>query len=82
LWGLRADEAEGEHFMNLDIGLPVHRLRGPLRALLAGTDTEHVVVVDATNRRGRTIRCRVGLSPLVADGGPPRGVILFMEPAE
>jgi two-component system CheB/CheR fusion protein len=82
LWGLRADETEGQHLMNLDIGLPVDELRGPLRALLSGADTERVVVVDATNRRGRAIRCRVELSPLVGDGGPPRGVILFMEPAE
>ena len=28
-WGLRADEVEGQHFLGLDIGLPVEHLRTP-----------------------------------------------------
>jgi two-component system CheB/CheR fusion protein len=31
LWGLRADEAIGQHFLNLDIGLPIEQLRQPIR---------------------------------------------------
>ena len=36
LWGLRDDEVEGEHFLDLDIGIPVQRLRDPIRSVLAG----------------------------------------------
>ncbi len=35
LWGLRANEVEGEHFLNLDIGLPTAELRAPVREALA-----------------------------------------------
>ena len=33
LWGLRADEAIGQHFLNLDIGLPFERLRPLMRGV-------------------------------------------------
>lgn len=36
LWGLRLAEVEGQHFLNLDIGLPVDQLRQPIRACLGG----------------------------------------------
>jgi len=36
LWGLRRDETPGQHFLNLDIGLPVEDLRQPIRAVLTG----------------------------------------------
>ena len=67
LCGLRRDEVEGEHFLNLDIGLPVDQLRAPIRAVLTGSEREHLVLA-AVNRRGRPIRCDVNMSPLVADG--------------
>src|SRR4051812_570312 len=79
LWGLLPGEVDGQHFMNLDIGLPVDRLRSQLRSALAG-DATGPVIVEATNRRGRTINCRVRVSPL-SQAGSARlgGVILFME---
>jgi two-component system CheB/CheR fusion protein len=80
LWGLRGDEVQGQHFMNLDIGLPVEKLRTPLRKLLAGERVDQPVTVEATNRRGRPISCRVRLSPLADGDALPRGAILFMEP--
>ena len=82
LWGLRDGEVAGKHFMNLDIGLPVERLRDPIRDCLAGDGAHAVVVVGATNRRGRAIQCRVSCTPLhAADGAAAevRGVILLME---
>ncbi|HEU5362143.1 MAG TPA: CheR family methyltransferase [Gaiellaceae bacterium] len=79
LWGLRGDEVQGQHFMNLDIGLPVEKLRTPLRKLLAGESVDQPVTVEATNRRGRSITCRVRLSPLADGDAAPRGAILFME---
>jgi two-component system CheB/CheR fusion protein len=79
LWGLRGEEVQGQHFMNLDIGLPTEKLRTPLRRLLAGESAEQPIVLDATNRRGRRIACRVRISPLADGEAPPRGLILFME---
>lgn len=78
LWGLRADEVHGQHVMNLDIGLPIEELIPLMRKTFAAGSIEDAVV-DATNRRGRAIRCRVRTSPLQSGGGEPRGVILQME---
>jgi two-component system CheB/CheR fusion protein len=78
LWGLSYDDVHGKHFMNLDIGLPVDRLRGALRAGLAG-DVVNPTAVDAIDRRGRAISCRIRISPVAPGGTGSRGVILFME---
>src|SRR5215475_856677 len=75
LWGLRADEVIGSHFLNLDIGFPVERLRTPIRACLAGRSEREEVVRPAVNRRGRAITCTVSISCLTGDGST-RGVIL------
>jgi two-component system CheB/CheR fusion protein len=80
LWGLRGEEVQGQHFLNLDIGLPIDKLRTALRRVLAGTEVEQPLMIEATNRRGRGIMCRIRLSPLV--DGDPRGLILFMEAEE
>ena len=53
MWGLRPDEVLQKNFLNLDIGLPVDRLRAPIRACLAGESEFLDVTLDATNRRGR-----------------------------
>jgi two-component system CheB/CheR fusion protein len=79
LWGLRTDEAPGQHFLNVDIGLPVEELRGPIRAVLGGDSEYEAVDLAATNRRGREFRCRVTMSPLVSRAGQIRGTILIME---
>ena len=78
LWGLRADEVEGEHLMNLDIGLPVERLHQPIRAALAGEQPE-TLMVPAVNRRGRTIVCRMRATPLVGVEDQVIGVILLAD---
>src|SRR5947208_3215357 len=59
LWGLRADEVRGQPLLHLDIGLPVEQLKGPLRAALAGEANHRPVVLAATTRRGKAIRCQV-----------------------
>jgi two-component system CheB/CheR fusion protein len=79
LWGLPEDEVQGRSFMNLDIGLPVEQLRTPVRAVLSGRSTFQEVVLEATNRRGRTIQCRVTCAPLVGPERDTQGVILLME---
>ena len=82
LWGLRADEVQGEHFLGLDIGLPVSELRQPVRDALAGDGNNHEIVLAATNRRGRNIDCRVSVAALRQGDETVRGVILLMEEAD
>jgi two-component system, chemotaxis family, CheB/CheR fusion protein len=79
LWGLRSDEVEGDNFLNLDLGLPVDRLKAPLRKVLRDGDGRVEVVLDATNRRGRAIQCRVIALPMSVDGQETTGAILMME---
>ena len=79
LWGLRTDEVEGRSLQDLDIGLPVERLEGSIQACLAGESTYHEVVLQATNRRGRDIECKVVCAPLIGPDGDFSGVILFIE---
>jgi two-component system CheB/CheR fusion protein len=81
LWGVTAQEAEGAHFLRLDVGLPVKELKAPLEACLAGTTEREELVLDAVNRRGNPFRCGVVCLPL---NGPdaPSGAIVMMEARE
>ncbi len=82
LWGLRGDEMPGKNVLNLDTGLPLERLRRPLRACLAGELGSHDEALDTVNRRGRAMRCTVSITPLVGGEQEIRGVILLMDEAE
>jgi PAS domain S-box-containing protein len=80
-WGLRQDEVIGQHFLNLDIGLPVHELASVIRSVLAGEPAQPQsdgVVLDAVNRRGRPVFVRVSYGPL-ASADEPVGVIMAMD---
>lgn len=79
LWGLRADEVRGKSFLGLDIGLPVGELRPLVRACLSGENESGETTLDAINRRGKRIRCRIGCTPLVRALGKRDGVILLMD---
>jgi two-component system, chemotaxis family, CheB/CheR fusion protein len=79
LWGLRADEVKGKSLLNLDIGLPVRELRDVIRPPLQGDTDFAEVTLDATNRRGKRIKCRVTCTPLMPVQGRRDGVILLME---
>ena len=81
LWGLRSSEVIGQHFLNLDIGLPIERLRPVLRAALGPDANGAELQVDAVNRRGRAISVRVACTPLRhREGGTqPEGAIIVME---
>jgi len=76
LWGLRPEEVRGKPFLDLDIGLPVRDLRQPLEAALNGGG-EQEKDLEAVNRRGKPMHCRVRCSPLKGKG--VHGVILLME---
>ncbi|GLZ28800.1 chemotaxis protein CheR [Lentzea sp. NBRC 105346] len=79
LWGVRGHEAEGEHLLNLDIGLPMPELRPIVRQALADPAFSAEVQVPAVNRRGREVMIRVVCSSLHANSGQPSGAILVME---
>jgi two-component system, chemotaxis family, CheB/CheR fusion protein len=78
LWGLREDEVDGQHFLNLEIGLPVGELRAPIRAVLGGLPVE-AVELQGHDRRGRSVRTTVSFSPLHGPAGELLGVILVMD---
>jgi two-component system CheB/CheR fusion protein len=78
MWGLRSDEVEGSHFLNLDIGLPVDQLLGPIRAAMAGPSDSEDVVLQAVNRRGRAVQSTISITPL-RDDKEVIGVILVIE---
>ncbi len=77
LWGLIEDEVRGQHFLNLDIGLPVDQLRKPIGKVL-GSGQQEILALPAVNRRGRTMQCKVTLTSL-GTGEEAPGVILMME---
>jgi two-component system CheB/CheR fusion protein len=81
LWGLRNQEVQGESLFSLDIGLPVDQLRDMIRRSLSGESDRSEITLDAINRRGRKIHCRITCNPLFDPDDKPQGVILVMEEA-
>jgi len=80
LWGVRAEEVIDTRFTDLDIGLPVEKLRPLITDTFNGRDGTGELVLDATNRRGRAIQCRIRANPLIEpDHKTAQGVILTME---
>jgi two-component system CheB/CheR fusion protein len=79
LWGVRADEAEGQHLLGLEFGLPLDGVRTALRRVLGGSKEQAVLELDATNRRGRAVRLRVTCLPLAAVPDEVTGAILVTE---
>lgn len=79
LWGLRAEEVQEQHFLNLDIGLPVDKLKQPIRNCLTGEPKNLEIVLNATNRRGKVIQCKVTCTSLVSPPNQIRGAIMVME---
>jgi two-component system CheB/CheR fusion protein len=79
LWGLRGEEVSGQHLLNLDIGLPVQKLRGALKACLSGESTQEQMVLDAVNRRGKKILCQITCSPLLGSEASVAGTIIVMD---
>ena len=82
LWGLRAEEVQGQSLWALDIGLPIEQLRAPLRNCLTGITDRQESVISATNRRGQPIRCRLTYNPLIGYEKNIQGVIILMEETE
>jgi two-component system CheB/CheR fusion protein len=80
LWGVRGDEAEGRHLLNLDVGLPADVLRPLVRTALDNPRAPSEARIEAVNRRGRSITVRLVCSALRTPDGRQRGALLVMEP--
>jgi two-component system CheB/CheR fusion protein len=81
MWGLRQDEVHGRHFLGLDIGIPLERLRQPLLTVLQAPDRPAELTVAATTRRGRSTMVRVVCVSAGSAADHGRGVILLMQEA-
>ncbi|ADJ45375.1 PAS domain-containing sensor protein [Amycolatopsis mediterranei S699] len=79
LWGVRREEAEGTHLLNLDIGLPLTELRPAVRDALADAGFQTELTLKAINRRGRPAVVRLLCSALRSTGGQSQGALLLME---
>src|SRR5436853_513817 len=79
LWGLRDVEVEGEHLLNLDIGLPVQRLRDPIRRVVAGSGVPDLEL-EGHDRRGKPVRVKIAFAPLQnrPDAEEPDGALLLV----
>ena len=77
MWGLRATEVIGRVFFDLDIGLPVDGLRRQLDTASEHDGELDDVIVDAINRRGRAVQCRVRFTPLHGSERP--AVVMLIE---
>jgi two-component system, chemotaxis family, CheB/CheR fusion protein len=78
LWGVRQEEVQGQHFLNLDIGLPIDQVRPALRAAMSDEHRSQSITIEAINRRGRAVTCRVTCSPLLDSDKSLRGVIMVV----
>ena len=81
LWGLRSDETTGQIITALDIGLPVDQIRPLIGNAFVDPSNPSELLVEAVNRRGRTLEVRVSCTGFHA---PPdegvNGAALLMEP--
>jgi two-component system CheB/CheR fusion protein len=82
LWGLRENEAIGQHFLNLDSGLPSEELKSLVREVIFDGSPGRQQTLTAVNRRGRRVRLRVRVSPLQSDGNAVGGALLLMDADE
>ncbi len=78
LWGVRSEEAAGQHLLGLDIGLPTDALKPLVRRLLAD-ESGGELRLDTLNRRGRVVPVRVVGSTLRSNGKPTGAVLVIDE---
>jgi two-component system CheB/CheR fusion protein len=77
-WGLREEEAINQVFTHLDIGLPVRQLEQAMRQAVANSAASEMMV-DALDRRGRPMKCRVRVAPLIYLDRNTHGAMVVVE---
>lgn len=82
LWGLRREEAEGQHLLNLDIGLPMPEVQPAVRDAVGDPSFQTELRLDAVNRRGRQAPVRVVCGSMMGGDGTSQGALLVMEQQE
>jgi two-component system CheB/CheR fusion protein len=82
LWGLDSSDVRERNFLNLDMGLPVGSLGDALRACVSGRSAGEELRINARDRTGRDIVCRVRCTPRRTGRGEVTGVIVLMEAVE
>ena len=65
LWGLRTDEVLGKSIFSLDIGLPIEQLHSIISESISGKKQFQEIILNATNRRGKQIKCYLAITPLL-----------------
>jgi two-component system CheB/CheR fusion protein len=78
LWGVRSEEVVGTPFLDLDIGLSLGGLEDSIRSVAGGVGVLEKVV-EAVDRRGKALRCRVVCQPLLSQEMSLTGVVVTME---
>ncbi len=79
LWGLPTDEVVGRPFLKLDIGLPVKKMKEPLKTFLESNKASQELLLKAFNRKGQAIQCRIVLNIILGPKKERQGVVLIME---
>ncbi|MCU0534551.1 MAG: PAS domain S-box protein [Hydrococcus sp. Prado102] len=82
LWGLRIEEVRGQSIFSLDLGFPVKQLRESIRNCIVGVNSSEELVIEAVNRRKRTIQYRINIKPLNSIEEECLGVLLLIEEVE
>ena len=77
-WGLREEEVIDRGLAGLDIGLPVHQVAPAVQAVIDGGAASNMEV-NAVDRRGRPIQCRVRITSLVYPDRASHGAVLVVE---
>ena len=80
LWGLREEEAVGQHLLNVDSGLPGVELLPYVKAAVTGLQAQAGADFAVVNRRGRTVDLHITVSSLTNSAGDTTGAILVMQP--
>jgi two-component system CheB/CheR fusion protein len=80
LWGMRVDEVQGQNLLALDIGLPVEKLKRPIRHCIT-TDGDDCINLElkAINRRGKDLVCKINISPLRDSDMASNGAIILIK---
>ena len=80
LWGVRSEEVIDQRFTDLDIGLPVEKVKPLITDTFKRNGETSQLTMPATNRRGRRIQVRITATPLIEpEQKQAQGVILMME---